>query len=145
MCTLLLCIVWVTVPTTMYVPTMQQYRIRRTILIRTCDQHKNLYITLFLLAIFGPDYCVPGTSVILTFCPVTDCTEYKESLVVTRLCYTISILRFFQYIWTSSIPQQELRGVFHGICRSASPCVSVGMHLGMTQQQFFYIIRRHTY
>ena len=30
-----------------------------TIIIRTCDQHKNLYNPLFLLAICGPDYYVP--------------------------------------------------------------------------------------
>ena len=29
------------------------------IVIRTCDQHKNLYITLFLLTIFGPHYMYP--------------------------------------------------------------------------------------
>ena len=34
--------------------------LRGTIVIRTCDQHKNLYITLFLLTIFGPDYYVSG-------------------------------------------------------------------------------------
>ena len=27
-----------------------------TIVMRTCDQHKNLYIPLLLLTIFGPDY-----------------------------------------------------------------------------------------
>ena len=30
-----------------------------TMVIRTCDQHKNLYIPLFFLTMFGPDYCVP--------------------------------------------------------------------------------------
>ena len=33
-----------------------------TILIRTCDEHKNLYITVFLLTIFGPDYHVTDLS-----------------------------------------------------------------------------------
>ena len=33
--------------------------LRGTIIIRTCDQHKNIYNTLFLLAICGPDYYVP--------------------------------------------------------------------------------------
>ena len=33
--------------------------LRGTILIKTCDQHKNLYITLFLPTPFGPDYYVP--------------------------------------------------------------------------------------
>ena len=33
--------------------------LRGNIVIRTCDQHKNLYIPLFLLTIFGPDYYVP--------------------------------------------------------------------------------------
>ena len=33
--------------------------LRGTIIIRTCDVHKTLYIPLFLLTIFGPDYYVP--------------------------------------------------------------------------------------
>ena len=33
--------------------------LRGTIIIRTFDQHKNLYITVFLLTVFGPDYYVP--------------------------------------------------------------------------------------
>ena len=33
--------------------------IRGTVAIRTCDQHENLYITLLLLTMFGPDYYVP--------------------------------------------------------------------------------------
>ena len=33
--------------------------LRGTIIIRTCHQHKNPYIPLFLVAMFGPDYCVP--------------------------------------------------------------------------------------
>ena len=33
--------------------------LRGTIIIRTCDQHKNLCNPLFLLAICGPDYYVP--------------------------------------------------------------------------------------
>ena len=32
--------------------------LRGTIVIRTHDIHKKLYITLFLLSIFGPDYYV---------------------------------------------------------------------------------------
>ena len=32
--------------------------LRGTIIIRTCDQHKNIYNPLFLLAIRGPDYYV---------------------------------------------------------------------------------------
>ena len=36
-----------------------RYYLRGTIIIRTCDQHKYLYITVFLRAIFGPDYYVP--------------------------------------------------------------------------------------
>ena len=33
--------------------------LRGTIIIRTCDQHKTLYIPVFLLTIFGPDYYTP--------------------------------------------------------------------------------------
>ena len=33
--------------------------LRRTIVIRTHDIHKNLYITLFWLTKFGPEYYVP--------------------------------------------------------------------------------------
>ena len=33
--------------------------LRGTIIIRTCDKHKNQYNPLFLLAICGPDYYVP--------------------------------------------------------------------------------------
>ena len=33
--------------------------LRGTIIIRTFDQHKNLYIPVFLLTVFGPDYYVP--------------------------------------------------------------------------------------
>ena len=33
--------------------------LRRTIVIRTCDQHKNLYILRIFETIFGPDYYVP--------------------------------------------------------------------------------------
>ena len=37
----------------------------RPILIRTCDHHKNLYIALFSLTIFSPDYNVPRKMVVL--------------------------------------------------------------------------------
>ena len=33
--------------------------LRGTIVIKTCDQHKNLYIPLFLLTVVGPDYYGP--------------------------------------------------------------------------------------
>ena len=44
-------------------PTHTQARVllktRRALVIRTHQTHKNLYITVFLLSIFGPDYSVP--------------------------------------------------------------------------------------
>ena len=52
---------------------MVAYYLRGTIGIRTCDQDKNLYITLFLLTIFRPDYYVPR------FCEYTVSSAWIET------------------------------------------------------------------
>ena len=42
--------------------------------VRSCDQHKNLYIILFLLTIFGPDYYIAGNMMM--------CDRERQKLVV---------------------------------------------------------------
>ena len=43
----------------LYCKTKKTDYLRGTIVIRTCDQHKKLYIPLFLLTTIGTDYYVP--------------------------------------------------------------------------------------